>query len=154
MCREFNFINTALWVLSIGYLVWAFYIPRGGGLSALRDRLATLITQPTWRLTLTRWTLLLVVVTGVILFFRFYRLDSIPPEMVSDHAEKLLDVSDVLNGQLHVFFPRNTGREAFQFYWTALMVKVFNTGVSFMALKLGTTLIGLLTLVLPLPAGE
>ena len=66
--------------------------------------------------------------------------------MVSDHAEKLLDVNDVLNGQLRVFFPRNTGREAFQFYWTALMIKLFNTGVSFMSLKLGTTLIGLFTL--------
>ncbi len=66
--------------------------------------------------------------------------------MVSDHAEKLLDVSDVLNGDFWIFFPRNTGREAFQFYWTALMVRLFDTGVSFMALKLGTVLGGLLAL--------
>jgi 4-amino-4-deoxy-L-arabinose transferase-like glycosyltransferase len=141
----FNFVNTALWLLSIGYLVWAFYLPREGW-NSLRDRTAAFFSKPSWKLNITRWTILLLVVTGVVLFFRFYRLDSMLPEMVSDHAEKLLDVNDVLNGQYRVFFPRNTGREAFQFFWTALMVKVFNTGVSFMALKLGTTLIGLLTL--------
>jgi hypothetical protein len=84
----------------------------------------------------------------VVLFFRFYRLDGLPAEMVSDHAEKLLDVNDVLNGDLNVFFPRNTGREAFQFYWTALMSIVFGTGISFMSLKLGTVLGGLVTLYL------
>jgi hypothetical protein len=65
--------------------------------------------------------------------------------MVSDHAEKLLDVHDVLTGDLNVFFPRNTGREAFQFYWTALMDIVFGTGISFMSLKIGTVLGGLVT---------
>lgn len=145
---QFHFVNTALWVLSIGYLVWAFWLPRqGAAAGGLRQRLAQAVSAASWNFRLTRWGLLLLLVAGAILFFRFYRLDSLPAEMVSDHAEKLLDVVDVLNGQLSVFFPRNTGREAFQFYWTALMVKLFNTGVSFMALKLGTVLCGLITLV-------
>ncbi len=142
----FNFINTALWLLSVAYLVWAFYIPRSGGLPGVRERIRRFLAQPNWKITLTRWSVLLLLVIGVVLFFRFYRLNSLPQEAVSDHAEKLLDVNDVLHGQLRVFFPRNTGREAFQFYWTVLMIKLFNTGVTFFSLKLGTTLIGLLTL--------
>jgi len=43
----------------------------------------------------------------------------VPGEMFSDHAEKLLDVGDVLNGKLSIFFPRNSGREAIQMYLTA-----------------------------------
>lgn len=66
--------------------------------------------------------------------------------MNSDHAEKLLDVYDVLHGQTHIFFERNTGREAFQFYLTALIAQLFGTGISFMSLKIGTLLCGLATL--------
>jgi hypothetical protein len=143
----FGLFNTLSWVLSIVYLVWAFLIPEEyAGLPTAWRKLKAAAGQPSWRIRVTRWSLLVLLVVGVVLFFRFYRLDNLPAEMVSDHAEKLLDVSDVLNGELRVFFPRNTGREAFQFFWTALMVKVFDTGISFMALKLGTVLGGLLTL--------
>lgn len=145
---EFNLLNTALWLLGIGYLVWAFLLPvQGDRLKRLVRRAAGVFSTPAWRLTVTRWVLVLVGAAALILFFRFYRLDTVPAEMVSDHAEKLLDVYDVLNGEFRVFFPRNTGREAFQFYWTALMVRLFDTGISFMALKLGTVLGGLLALV-------
>jgi len=144
---EFRLVNTVVWGLSTGYLAWAFWAPRQGqaGLS-LRQRLARLAAARSWKITLTRWGLLLLAAAGVVLFFRFYRLGSVPAEMVSDHAEKLLDVNDVLNGQLRVFFPRNTGREAFQFYLTALVATVFHTGISFMSLKLGTVICGLITL--------
>ncbi|MDQ7030545.1 MAG: hypothetical protein Q9O62_12580 [Ardenticatenia bacterium] len=78
--------------------------------------------------------------------FRFYHLESIPPEMTSDHAEKLLDVRDVLEGARPIFFPRNTGREPAQFYVTALIAGPLGFGLSHMALKFGTALIGWLTL--------
>ncbi len=82
----------------------------------------------------------------MVIWFRVYRINDVPPEMVSDHAEKLLDVWDVLNGQTSVFFPRNTGREFFQFYLTAAVIQVFQTGISFLSLKIGTVLMGLITL--------
>ena len=66
--------------------------------------------------------------------------------MFSDHAEKLLDISDILNGKYSIFFPRNTGREAIQMYLTATIAIVLKTGLSFISLKLGTTLAGILTL--------
>jgi hypothetical protein len=92
------------------------------------------------------WIFLLVITSLIIIFFRVYQLQQIPGEMFSDHAEKLLDVSDVLNGQYSIFFPRNTGREAFQFYLTFLIIKLFGTGLSFTSLKIGSVLAGLLTL--------
>ncbi len=78
--------------------------------------------------------------------FRFLHLSINPGEMGSDHAEKLLDVVDVLQGRTYIFFERNTGREPWQFYWTVLLIKLFNLPPDFMALKLGTSLIGWLML--------
>jgi hypothetical protein len=92
------------------------------------------------------WTILIIFTTIVIVFFRFYQLPDVPGEMFSDHAEKLTDVSEVMGGRLSVYFPRNTGREAFQMYLTVLMAKLFGTGISFMSLKLGTAMAGLFTL--------
>jgi hypothetical protein len=70
----------------------------------------------------------------------------VPPEPFSDHAEKIFDVYDVSQGQTQIFFPRNTGRESFQMYWTLLVASIFNTGLSFLSLKLGTAILGFLTL--------
>jgi hypothetical protein len=55
-------------------------------------------------------------------------------------------VYDISQGQTRIFFPRNTGREATQMYWTLLMSWIFGTGLSFMSLKIGTVLFGLFTL--------
>jgi hypothetical protein len=52
----------------------------------------------------------------------------------------------VTQGQTHIFFPRNTGREAIQFYWTVLMNWIFGTGLTFLTLKMDTIGFGLLTL--------
>jgi hypothetical protein len=79
-------------------------------------------------------------------FFRFYRLAAVPAEMTSDHAEKLLDVYDVLHGQHHVFFPRNTGREPWQMYMTVAVMALFNLPLGHLALKVGTSLVSLLTI--------
>jgi hypothetical protein len=65
---------------------------------------------------------------------------------LSDHAEKLLDVWDVLQGQTAVFFTRNTGREGLQMYMIALVTRLFDLDLSFLSMKIGTVLAGLLTL--------
>lgn len=110
------------------------------------QRIRAIFARPSWQINLTRWTLLILAVSVVAIFFRFYRLDGVIAEPFSDQAEKLLDVSDLISGQTHIFFERNTGREFDQFYWTAMLVYVLNTGISFITLKTGTVLIGLLTL--------
>jgi 4-amino-4-deoxy-L-arabinose transferase-like glycosyltransferase len=90
--------------------------------------------------------ILLVGILALGLAFRYYDLYQNPLDMNSDQAEKLLDVGDVLNGVPHIFFERNTGREPWQFYWTVLLIKLFNLRPDFMALKLGTSFIGWLML--------
>lgn len=97
-------------------------------------------------LRITRWTILVLLAFGISVFFRAYRISAVPAEMVSDHAEKLLDVVDVLNGKKSIFFSRNTGREALQFYMAVATIKLFGTGISHLTLKIGTVAAGILTL--------
>ena len=94
------------------------------------------------RLTPTALLVIALLVTGALILS--WRVAEVPREMTSDHAEKLLDVQDVLDGQYRIFFPRNTGREAMQFYLIALMAPL--AGVSYLTMKLGTVLIGFFTL--------
>ena len=75
----------------------------------------------------------------------FWRIADIPREMTSDHAEKLLDAQDVLDGTYRIFFPRNTGREALQFYLIAAMAPLTG-GLSYLLMKLGTAAIACFTL--------
>ena len=95
---------------------------------------------------ITPWSLLVLSSVLLVAFYRFYRLNQVPGEMFSDHAEKLLDVGDILNGQYSVFFPRNTGREFVQMYLTAMIASWLKLGLSFLSLKLGTALLGFFTL--------
>ena len=141
----FTLFNVSVWALAIAGIMRAFWLDDRTQMSWIQ-RLGTLIKRPQWNLTVSRWTLLLIVASALVIFFRYYQLNQVPPEMFSDHAEKLLDVSDVLNGQTHIFFPRNTGREAVQMYLTAAVALIFGTGLSFTSLKIGTITAGLLTL--------
>ena len=90
-------------------------------------------------------TVLLLCILAVSLFFRVYRLDSLPPEAQSDHVEASEDVRSILNGDYMIFFPRNTGREALQFYLTAALSHVL--GYGFFTLKLTMALVGALNVV-------
>ncbi|MBI3158765.1 MAG: glycosyltransferase family 39 protein [Chloroflexi bacterium] len=110
-------------------------------------RARAFLARPYWGVHITRFGLLLALAFLTAAFFRFYRLDSVPADMFSDQAEKLLDVMDVLNGQTRIFFPRNTGREPLQFYLIAATVRVFKTGVSFLSMKIGTAGLGFLSLI-------
>ena len=146
--NTFTFLNVTLWVITLAYLLYALWLPHHSQIvrPSLRERLAGWWRKPNIHIVITPWTLVLLAVLVLAIFFRFYRLNQVPGEMFSDHAEKLLDVSDILNGKFSIFFPRNTGREADQMYWSALLSIVFNTGLSFITLKLGTALFGLFTL--------
>jgi 4-amino-4-deoxy-L-arabinose transferase-like glycosyltransferase len=85
-------------------------------------------------------------VTALVVFFRVYRLNGVPAEPSSDHAEKILDLYDITQGQTHIFFPRNSGREGLQMYLTIVVAWIFDTGLSFLSLKIGTVLCGLAAL--------
>lgn len=141
---RFTSLNVTFWVLAVVFLVGALWegdFPFSGWWKRLRVAL-----RLPWSFKITAWGLVILVSAALVIFFRVYRLNHVPPEMVSDQAEKLLDVWDVRHGIESIFFPRNTGREGFQMYLTAAIIGLFGTGFTFLSLKIGTVLCGLLTL--------
>ena len=141
----FTRLNVTVWVLATLLLISAFWLNKRDLRSLIRNSAAS-FQRLHWTFDITPWTLLVIAATVLIFFFRFYHTPTVPPEPFSDHAEKLLDVYDVSQGITHIFFPRNTGREAIQMYWTLLIAKVFGSGLSFLSLKIGTAILGFLTL--------
>lgn len=143
--NQFNLLNVLCWVFGLIFWVYAFW---QGEWKADFWRKVWLDIKKSegLRIVLSWSTIFLLAIFAIAAFFRFYRLSDVPPEMFSDHAEKLWDVYDVLHGDPRIFFPRNTGREAVQMYLTAAVIGLFNTGYSFLSLKIGTTLTGFLTL--------
>lgn len=141
---QFTTINTLIWLGAIGFFVYAVRSP---GFDLMQP-LARIWqgARSGFSLKITPWTLVVAAVLILSVYFRIHQFNEVPPEMVSDHAEKLLDVGDVLNGQRPIYFVRNTGREAFQFYWTAFLINLLDSGINFFSLKLGTVILGILTL--------
>ncbi len=139
--NHFTWHNLLLWGLSLT-LIFAALRRQETSRPGLGARLRAAFHDPR----ALRVLLAAIGIAGVVLFFRLYRLAEVPAEPFSDHAEKILDLYDVTQGEYRVFFPRNTGREAFHMYWTVLVAKIFGTGLTFFGLKLGTVLLGLLTL--------
>jgi hypothetical protein len=92
----------------------------------------------------TFWLLLAIMLVGA--YFRLNNLSSVPPEMTSDHVEKLLDSQRILDGNPQVFFPNNGGRDPIQFYTMALFSRLPGLGMNFLTLKLLTVLEGLITI--------
>lgn len=140
----FNFLNLSLWTLSLVFFLLALLDFKR--LREIFEHTKQIIKDKQFLIKVTPWMIALIVASILVFYFRFYRLNEVLGEMFSDHAEKLLDVYDVLSGKFPVFFVRNTGREFFQFYWTAFLAIILNTGISFMSLKIGTALAGFLTL--------
>jgi hypothetical protein len=141
----FTGFNLTLWLIALGLFIRSLWLSDPQEPS-LWQRMRTCLGRDNWRITVSRWTVLLLAATVLVVFFRVYHLQQTPAEPFSDHAEKILDVYDVSQGQTHIFFPRNTGREAIQMYWTLLISWIFGTGLTFLSLKIGTILFGLFTL--------
>jgi len=141
----FNALNLILWLLAIIFLFQAFWL-RDPMRSSIWERMGKFIQLKRWQINISRWDLLILAAILLVVFFRIYQLTGVPAEPISDHAEKILDVYDITQGQTHIFFPRNTGREGFQMYLTLAMAGLFGTGLSFLSLKIGTVVCGLATL--------
>jgi hypothetical protein len=97
-------------------------------------------------ITLSPWALLVAASFAVLVFTRSVDLSAVPPEMTSDHVEKLINVSGIFQGMPYIFFANNGGREALAFYLIAFVSKAFGTGISFLSLKIVSVSAGILTL--------
>jgi hypothetical protein len=128
--NRFTLINLLLWLMGMILFVYAFW-----------TRTKHIASRVDWK-----WVALIAICLALTVFFRFHRLSGVPAEPFGDHAEKILDIYDITRGETRIFFPHNTGREAFQMYWTVLVAWIFGTGLSFQSLKIGTALLGLFSL--------
>jgi hypothetical protein len=140
--NSFRMSGVVFWFLSI--LVWLvawWPAKNGGGFRIRLDRAPFALSA---RDTVLMVGLLAAVAAGA--FFRFYRIDETPLDPTSDHAEKLLDITDILNGIHPIFFERNTGREPASYYMTVAMIRALKLPANFITLKLGTALVGTLTI--------
>lgn len=143
--NKFRMVTVFLWAGSFLFVFAALW----EGPLQLREgwrRLRGWLAAPQIDLQLRAWHFIFLGSLLFVAWFRFTSLSTVPFEMWSDQAEKLLDVSDVLGGDTHIFFPRNSGREALEFYWAALVATTLNTGLSFLTLKLVSATAGLLSL--------
>jgi hypothetical protein len=141
----FTDLNVFLWLVGLGLVVWSFWFPRPD-FGDFSRRVVEFFRQKGWSFSISKNTVLLVAALLVVIYFRTHNVGEVVPEMFSDQAEKLWDVYDVLQGQTRIFFPRNTGREGFQFYLIALTIKLFDTGISFLSMKIGTIFMGIVML--------
>lgn len=134
--NRFTLPGVVAWVASLVLWVWAL-APAGwsplDGVTRLWRRARTFRPR-------VRWTIIaLIVITLFGAYFRLADLNAVPPEMTSDHVEKLLDANRVLNGQTDVFFANNHGRDAIQFYLLA--------GLAALGLPLNFDLLVILTVI-------
>jgi len=138
---QFNIFNITLLILGLYLIIQSLQISDANQQNWL-VRLRKRLHPPPWSITIKSTTLMALAGIGLVVFFRFYRLSQVPPEMNSDHAEKFLDVLGILAGQTSIFFLRNGGREALQFYLVAGLNKYFNFPLTFLTLKLVTSVVG------------
>jgi hypothetical protein len=143
--NRFTALNIGLLIASIACLVYTFWLPGPNRLVGINNDDFSPGKQRMRRKHLTIW-LAIIVVLGIAAFFRFDRLAEIPGEMNSDHAEKILDILRLLNGQTNIFFPNNGGREALQLYLVAGLQRFFGFPVSFISLKIISSLAGFLAM--------
>jgi hypothetical protein len=144
--NQFTPFNVTTWVASVVLALAAFWqpTPQRPRVKDFYARVSAWRAPSGLRIQLPWTAIALAAILALGAFLLFYRIADVPREMTSDHAEKLLDVQDVLDGHHRIFFPRNTGREAFQFYWIALMTPL--TGVSYLTMKLGTASLSFMAL--------
>lgn len=143
--NTFTPLGTTAWLTSLILFLISFW---DGTLLQVWARLKARITPWTSldsivaRITWSNVLLLAIFLLGI--YFYFYRLDTIPAEMTSDHSEKIYDTNDILQGKRPIFFERNTGREPLQFYMNATVVWLGLAPLGHLALKIATAFTGLL----------
>jgi len=142
---EFTWLNLIVLSLALFFVGRAFWLPSRSWIDAGRAWMHTLRSLP-WRFSIHSRSLIAILAIGLALFVRFYRLGDVPPEMNSDHAEKILDVLRLLSGQTMIFFPSNGGREALQFYLVAGLHRLLALPLNFLTLKIVTASVGFLAL--------
>ncbi|MCU0513916.1 MAG: glycosyltransferase family 39 protein [Anaerolineae bacterium] len=150
--NRFETLTFYLWLAAIASVAAAFAPAGWNALDWARERWQALRG---FRITSHNgW--IIAALAGILLLgalFRFDRLNgdpalaqAIPPEMTSDHVEKLLDSQRLLEGGRDIFLANNGGREPFNMYLMALWSQLPGQSMSYESLKTLTALQSVLTL--------
>ena len=134
--EEFRLGGFCLWILALLLWTFAWWPPRTSRPPAGSGSLHPGILAA---------ALVAILLVGV--FFCFFRLSQVPLNPVSDHAEEMLDLRDLLRGHFSVFFFRNLGIAPLHFYWTAGVMKAAGLPLKYLTVKTATALFG--TLLIP-----
>lgn len=130
--NRFRTAGVLCWIAAVAAWVWAWK-PRTE--SKIQSRTSKI--HPESKVA-GRVLAVLLLIMGLAAFLYFHRLARTPGEPTSDHAETLLDLTDLLRGERPIFFIRNTGREPWKFYWLFALVKFFGLSPDFFTTKVGT----------------
>lgn len=130
----FWFGGIVMWVTAFAPTDWSIFHL----VDALQARVRRMRLEPTLI------ALLVIILVGAA--FRLTDLTTLPPEMTSDHVEKLLDSQRILDGTTQIFFANNGGREPFQMYAMAVLSRFPGLGMNFNTLKMLAVIEALLTL--------
>ena len=146
----FNSDNALAWLGSVAIFLYAFWQPEknltdwsawiDARVAAARDVLMNGIRFSTRQL-------LLIGVLLLAVFFYFNNLSGVPGELDSPHAEKILDVQQVLNGDRPVYFDQGLEHEPLDDYVTTAFVALTGHPLDFMALKLVGAALGVLLVI-------
>ncbi len=134
---RFDGLGVSAWLASMVVWFWAW---SRSAASAPVDREPS--ASPRRRLA-TGLALLAILAIGAV--FRFHQLSEIPPHPGSDHAEDLLNVEELAQGERPVFFPRNTGQAPLPFYFEYFLHRL-GLPINYLTLKISTALIGMLAI--------
>lgn len=139
--NQFTFVGFWSWIISI--ILWLGVFAPVSMWQGLWDRLQQ-VRRLEWLRSRDFWILMVILLMGA--WFRLSDLPNNPPEMTSDHVEKILDSQRVLNGVHQVFMPNNGGRESLQMYLMAAVSQLPGLGMNFTTLKLLSVVEGLLSI--------
>lgn len=141
--NRFNLIGIICWWVSIALIGLAFTRRDWNPLEWVSDFAARVMTFLRTEAA-TFFTVLLIM--GLASFVRLEHIDTTPPEMTSDHVEKLLDAQSISDGEYRVFMEENGGRESLHFYLLALLDQIPGVDLNFMTLKILSALEGIFTI--------
>ena len=89
--------------------------------------------------------IVLALIVGLAVLFRYYQLDQLPPGLHPDEAANGQDVFRMFSGDFRPFYATNGPREALFFYFQAGFVKLL--GNTILALRMAPALFGVLAVI-------
>lgn len=92
-------------------------------------------------------TFLLITILCIGAMLRFSSLEAYPPDMSSDHVEKILDSYEIYSGSRPIFLSNNGGREVFYFYFLALLKSITHLPINFNLLKIAAGFWGMIGII-------